>query len=389
VFGVLPRSSSPVSSGGAGQRWGPLPHRRPWRAAFKAGSDRSFVNKLGSGGSGLRGRGRRDLSRCRRSGGMGRDPAAPVLWRLDPRRRLTEPGRSTSFAGLGGQGWSCSAALLPLFCAAVFLLLPPLLVGLGGEGQGVGRGDAADVRGSSVEVFGRDASRFAPLCSVLLPWGRRPELLSDVKPSSNKRCLPVCACTAPSFLLLAGCGGGGEDDAFGVSAAPIGRRQVSVDAVRQVNLHGEAAWSSNSMARAPLTSAAVWQQLQGSSSSAPARRLAPVLVLNLLAGRQLLPIWTWEEEVPVTSQADLALSRESSTKAKLAAVIFGHQRPPRAVMCSWHHGFQFLQWRRIFELKAASRVVGDPSGVVPGVVGGGRGLISPKSTGGEEGPLFF
>jgi hypothetical protein len=55
-------------------------------------------------------------------------------------------------------------------------------------------------------------------------------------------------------------------------------------------------------------------------------------VLNLLAGRQLLPGWTWEEEVPVTSQADLALSRELSTKAKLAEVIFGRQRPARAVM---------------------------------------------------------
>jgi hypothetical protein len=44
--------------------------------------------------------------------------------------------------------------------------------------------------------------------------------------------------------------------------------------------------------------------------------------------------------------------------------------------------------RRIFELKVASRVVGDPSGVVPGVVDGGHGLISPKSTGGEEEGLF-
>jgi hypothetical protein len=172
------------------------------------------------------------------------------------------------------------------------------------------------------------------------------------------------------------------------SAAQIGRSQGSVDAARQVNLHGEAAWSNNSMARAPSTSAAVWQQLQG-SFSASARRLAPVLVLNPLAGRQLLPVWTWEEEVLVTSQADLALSRELSTKVMLAAVIFGHQRPPRAVMCSWHHGFQFLQRQRFFEFKAASRAVGDPSGVVPGVVGGGRGLISPKSTGSEEGPSIF
>jgi hypothetical protein len=38
--------------------------------------------------------------------------------------------------------------------------------------------------------------------------------------------------------------------------------------------------------------------------------------------------------------------------------------------------------QRIFELKAASHAIGDPSGVVPGVVGGGRSLISPKSTDG-------
>jgi hypothetical protein len=95
----------------------------------------------------------------------------------------------------------------------------------------------------------------------------------------------------------------------------------------------------------------------------------------------------WEEEVHGTSQADLALLRSLSTEARLAEVIFGRQRPLRAVMCSWHHGNLLLHLRRIFELKAASRAVGDPSGVVPGVVGGGRGLISPKSTGGEEGPL--
>jgi hypothetical protein len=109
--------------------------------------------------------------------------------------------------------------LLPWLCAAVFLLLPPLLAGLDGEGQGVGRGNAAGVRGSSVEVFERDASRFAPGCSALLPWRRRTEFLSDVKPSSNKRSLPVCACTTPSFLLSAGRGGGGEDEAVDASAA--------------------------------------------------------------------------------------------------------------------------------------------------------------------------
>jgi hypothetical protein len=54
------------------------------------------------------------------------------------------------------------------------------------------------------------------------------------------------------------------------------------------------------------------------------------------------PFWMREEEVLRTSQADRALSRRIYTKAKFVAVIFGHQRPPRAVMCSWHHGIQFL-----------------------------------------------
>jgi hypothetical protein len=70
-------------------------------------------------------------------------------------------------------------------------------------------------------------------------------------------------------------------------------------------------------------------------------------------------------------------------------------------MCSWHHGNHPLQLWRIFELKAASRAVGDASGVVPDVIdghrglispksiGGGHGLISPKSIGGEEGPFCF
>jgi hypothetical protein len=41
--------------------------------------------------------------------------------------------------------------------------------------------------------------------------------------------------------------------------------------------------------------------------------------------------------------------------------------------------------RRIFEPSVASRAVDDPSGVVPGVIGGGHDWSSPKSTGGEEG----
>jgi hypothetical protein len=41
--------------------------------------------------------------------------------------------------------------------------------------------------------------------------------------------------------------------------------------------------------------------------------------------------------------------------------------------------------RRIFEPSVASRAVDEPSGVVPGVIGGGHDWSSPKSTGGEEG----
>jgi hypothetical protein len=41
--------------------------------------------------------------------------------------------------------------------------------------------------------------------------------------------------------------------------------------------------------------------------------------------------------------------------------------------------------RRIFEPSVASRAVVDPSGVVPGVIGGGHDCSSPKSIGGEEG----
>jgi hypothetical protein len=108
-----------------------------------------------------------------------------------------------------------------------------------------------------------------------------------------------------------------------------------------------------------------------------------------MAGGQPLPDRMREEDVVGTSQADLALSRRFSTKAKLVVVNFGRQRSPRAVMCSWHHNIQFLHIWRIFELKAASRAVDDPSGVVPGVVVGGCGLNSPKSTGGEEGPFCF
>jgi hypothetical protein len=239
--------------------------------------------------------------------------------------------------------------LLPLSCAAAFLLLPPLLAGRGGEGQGMGSGDAAGVRGSSVEAYGRDASRSSPLCSGMLPWGKRPELLLEGKPSSNKHCLPLSVCITPMFLLSADSGGEGEDNAFGVSTAPLCRRQVSVDSAlgsdslgsssplcysdgplrlavadgsvvggrppplsssatalsgrqtRQVNLQGEAARSSNSTARVPTTSNAARQQLQGSSYSAPARRLAPVLVLKLMAGRQPLLARMREEEVLGTS----------------------------------------------------------------------------------------
>jgi hypothetical protein len=53
------------------------------------------------------------------------------------------------------------------------------------------------------------------------------------------------------------------------------------------------------------------------------------------------------------------------------------------MMCSWHHSFLYLQMWRIFEPSVASHAVVDPSGVVPGVIGGGHDWSSPKSTGGE------
>jgi hypothetical protein len=88
-----------------------------------------------------------------------------------------------------------------------------------------------------------------------------------------------------------------------------------------------------------------------------------------MAVRQPLLTRAREEDAKVASEADLALLRSSSTKARSAAVIIGLERPLRAVMCSWHHGIQFLQAveqvRRIFELSAASRAVVYPSGVVP------------------------
>jgi hypothetical protein len=91
-----------------------------------------------------------------------------------------------------------------------------------------------------------------------------------------------------------------------------------------------------------------------------------------------LPPWTWEEYVhglPCAYVADLALLRNLSTKAFFADVMHGQLRPPRAVMCSWHHNFDFLQadvlTRRIFELSAMYLAVGDPSGFVLGVVDGG------------------
>jgi hypothetical protein len=225
-FGVLSRSPSPASSGGVGQRWDPLPRRRPWRAAAGAGSDLGFFNKPGSGRSGLGGQGRKGLSRCRRGDGMGRVPAAPVLGRLDLEQRCAESSRSTPFAGHGGRGRSCSATLLSRLGAAVFLLLPPLLAGLGGEGQGTGRGDAADVWGSSVEVFGCDTSRFAPLCFAVPPWWRRPESLPDVKPSPNKRCCPWVVCWETLLTSLAGLGGEGEGSGVAGNAFSWGCSQV-------------------------------------------------------------------------------------------------------------------------------------------------------------------
>jgi hypothetical protein len=91
-----------------------------------------------------------------------------------------------------------------------------------------------------------------------------------------------------------------------------------------------------------------------------------------------LPPWIREEDVhglPCAYVADLALLRILSTKAFIADVMHGQLRPPRAVMCRWHHDFDFLQadvlTRRIFELSAMYHAVGDPNGFVLGVVDGG------------------
>jgi hypothetical protein len=53
---------------------------------------------------------------------------------------------------------------------------------------------------------------------------------------------------------------------------------------------------------------------------------------------------------------------------KDAKVIWSKMDPLRAVLCNWHHSYQFLQAiepkQRIFDLRAAfSRVVDDPSGI--------------------------
>jgi hypothetical protein len=113
-----------------------------------------------------------------------------------------------------------------------------------------------------------------------------------------------------------------------------------------------------------------------------------------MAVRQPLLTPAREEDAKVASEVDLALLRSSSTKARSVAVIFGPERPFHAVMCSWHHGIQFLQaiepMRRIFELIATSRAAVDRSGVVAGVTRGGRDCSSSKSTGGKaKGPDCF
>lgn len=80
--------------------------------------------------------------------------------------------------------------------------------------------------------------------------------------------------------------------------------------------------------------------------------------------------------------------RSSSMTVESAAVILGQQQPLRVVMCWRHHGLFFLQAKevprwRIFDLCAASHADGGPSGMFPGVAGGGR--CSGSCSGREEG----
>jgi hypothetical protein len=89
----------------------------------------------------------------------------------------------------------------------------------------------------------------------------------------------------------------------------------------------------------------------------------------------------------------LARLRSSSTEAMIADVILGQWRPLRAVMCSWHYSFFFLQVRvpcwRIFGFGMAQHTAFGPSGVVPGVIGGGHASKPYLSYGGGEGPDCF
>jgi hypothetical protein len=80
---------------------------------------------------------------ARRGGGDGGDPVAPVGGALDPRLRHLQQAFRPPLAGLGGRAWGWRAWLPPLPCAALLLLLFPLLVGRGGEelgGRELGRG---------------------------------------------------------------------------------------------------------------------------------------------------------------------------------------------------------------------------------------------------------
>lgn len=86
--------------------------------------------------------------------------------------------------------------------------------------------------------------------------------------------------------------------------------------------------------------------------------------------------------------------RRKSTKDRFADVICGRWRPLRAAVYGRHRSFFFLlavmPFRRIFGLSSTTHADGGPSGVVPGVVVGGRASRSAQSCfGGDEGPDRF
>jgi hypothetical protein len=237
---------------------------------------------------------------------------------------------ASEVAGAERTPFGISSALLGIGVLRPVLLL---MSGRGGEGEGQDGGRCGDVPLPLAGRGGEERWRHS-LARSATPACRVSGRLEDLERA-------WCSCSLPrlgdemevGFPNLLDWKSGrwcrGVED---VAAALLGQQ------LKLFNLQFEVVRSSNSTARGPMISAAARPQLHGSSYPASARRLAPILALNVMAGGQPLPVWMREEEVQGTSQADLALLRSLSTEARLAEVICGRQRPLRAVMCSWHHG---------------------------------------------------